>query len=118
MTEAEWLACSEPDLMLLVPQLRSDIGKLQRKMQLFACGCCRLLWDILADKRSRKAVRKLEDFADDLENTQLRRDALNIANAAFLESTPPPTPNSYAAARVLSACSDFHTSHHAVLYAA
>jgi hypothetical protein len=60
MTEAGWLACTNP-----TPMLRFLRGKASdRKLRLFACGCCRQLWDRLADERSRRAVEAAERYAD------------------------------------------------------
>jgi hypothetical protein len=60
MTEAEWLACTDPKSML---NFLSDKTK-DRKLRLFACACCRRVWDLLMDERSRKGVETSERYAD------------------------------------------------------
>jgi hypothetical protein len=70
MTEADWLTCSDPKLMLefLLPKA-SD-----RKLRLFACALCRRIWRLLLDKRSRKAVAVSENYADGIvSKKELRR---------------------------------------------
>jgi hypothetical protein len=53
----------------MVWELRS-IGKVsrtkagKRKLRLFGCGCCRLVWGLLTDSRLRKAVELAERFAE------------------------------------------------------
>jgi hypothetical protein len=60
MTQQEWLACDAPDRMLLfLTAAASD-----RKLRLFACACCRRLWDLLPEGPSRHAVEASERFAD------------------------------------------------------
>src|SRR5262249_39320543 len=62
MTEAEWLASADPE-----PMLKFLVGKASnRKLRLFACACCRRVWDVLPDSRSRSAVEINERFADGL----------------------------------------------------
>jgi hypothetical protein len=60
MTEAEWLACTDPHPMLeSVRRKASD-----RKVRLFAVACCRRVWSSLEHEDFRNAVLKAESFAD------------------------------------------------------
>jgi hypothetical protein len=62
MTEAEWLACTEPQRMLeFLRDKASD-----RKLRLFAVACCRAVWSQINDIRSRIAVDVTEQAADGL----------------------------------------------------
>ena len=62
MTEAEWLACADPQPMLeLLRRTASD-----RKLRLFAVACCRRVWPSLEHEEFREAVQKAEAFADGL----------------------------------------------------
>src|SRR4051812_27232511 len=62
MSEEEWVVCTDPDKIL--PFLR-DSGKLtERKARLFGCACCRRIWHLLADERSRAAVEVTDRFAE------------------------------------------------------
>ncbi|VTU01204.1 Uncharacterized protein OS=Sorangium cellulosum (strain So ce56) GN=sce5710 PE=4 SV=1 [Gemmataceae bacterium] len=60
MTEAEWLACDDPQELLH----EVNWGRKERKLRLFACACSRGIWDLLTDNRSRLAVEVAEQFAD------------------------------------------------------
>ena len=82
MTEAEWLACDDP--APLIGYLRPEADT--RRLRLLACGCCRQVWATLGDARLRKAVRKLEAFADGPSDPRLLRDAYNTANAVYHET--------------------------------
>jgi hypothetical protein len=75
MTEAEWLASADPAMMLW--RIRRDrlvIGEYEkeyvrilvsdRKLRLFAAACCRQVWHLLTDPRSRHAVEVAERYAD------------------------------------------------------
>ena len=60
MTEAEWNACADPELMLEF--LRGKAS--DRKLRLFAVACCRHLGNLITDKYSRKALTIAERYAD------------------------------------------------------
>jgi hypothetical protein len=63
MTEAQWLACT--DVSWLLDYLtRRQPGPDARQLRLFACACCRRLWSLLPDPRSRAVVAVAEAFAD------------------------------------------------------
>jgi hypothetical protein len=62
MTADEWEVSTDADQMLYRIGLRAS----QRKLRLFACACCRRVWDYLTDKRCREGVEAAERFADGL----------------------------------------------------
>jgi hypothetical protein len=77
VTESEWLASENPARMLewltgtpgsgpanATGLLAPPSPPSDRKLRLWACACCRQVWHLLTDVRSRKAVEAAERFAD------------------------------------------------------
>jgi hypothetical protein len=107
MTEAEWLTSMDPRAMLdhlrtqterwtldddLVPAKQGD-----RKLRLFACACCRQVWDELTAKRSQLAVVISEMFADGQVTEQRLLQASREAEPAANSGRTPATIASWAA---------------------
>lgn len=84
MTEAEWMACEDPTLMLEF--LRAKVT--DRKLRLFACACCRRVWSSIEDERSQTAVLVAELYLDGAASDA---ELLTAANAANYASYLPPT---------------------------
>jgi hypothetical protein len=60
MTEQEWLTCADPEPMLeIIRDKASD-----RKLRLFACGCCRRVEHLLKADVARRALDAAERYAD------------------------------------------------------
>jgi hypothetical protein len=83
MTEQEWLDCPGPYSMLEF--LHGHIS--ERKLRLFGCACCRRIWHLLGDQRSRDAVEVAERYADGLASRQNIEEAYGPAKIA-VEDTP------------------------------
>jgi hypothetical protein len=64
MTESEWLNCTRPDDLYL--DRFASTPRPWRKLRLFACGCCRQIWEYVSDPRCRAAVEVAELYADGL----------------------------------------------------
>ena len=60
MTEAEWHVCTDPTPMVeFLDQRASD-----RKLLQFGCACCRRVWHLLTDHRSRACIEITERLLD------------------------------------------------------
>jgi hypothetical protein len=79
MTESDWHSCTDS-----TPMLEFLRGKdSERKLRLFACACCRRIWHLLKDERSRNAVVLAEQYVDDLATAS----ELEMAAYAALEAS-------------------------------
>jgi hypothetical protein len=81
MTEAEWLESAEPDKMLVRIRVRPS----HRKCRLFAVACCRRLWPLFVDERSRTAVEVAERHAEGKASDDELRAAAVAAGEAHRE---------------------------------
>ncbi|WZO97058.1 hypothetical protein EP7_004075 [Isosphaeraceae bacterium EP7] len=82
MTEDEWWACRNPDLMVpLIP-----VERYQRELRRFATACVCRIWHLLPEA-SRSAVEASERFAvgeiDEAELGKLIVEAMEVSEAAF-----------------------------------
>lgn len=73
MTESEWLAATDPKLMLEF--LRGKAS--DRKLRLFTVACARLVWDHLTVADMRIAVETGERFADGLATDDERQQIMS-----------------------------------------
>ncbi len=78
MTEAEWLAATDPKPMLAF--LRGKVG--ERKLRLLAVACCRRLEALNGRKTIRKVLSVAERFADDWADRKELLDARSRAWSA------------------------------------
>ena len=62
MTEAEWLACVDPQKMLEILQGKAS----DRKLRLFAVACCRRVPHLTAEPPLQEAIRVSERYAEGL----------------------------------------------------
>src|SRR5262245_60599417 len=89
MTEQEWLESTDPTPMLEYVSHRGNasVAVHKRKLRQFAVACCRGIWKLLPDKRSRSGIETAERKADGWVNErelQSARDETLKANELFI----------------------------------
>src|SRR5438128_2492258 len=87
MTEEGWLACENPEQMLLFIKQRRAMRKQtkQRKQKLFAVACCRRIWSSFRDEQSRRCIEVVERSADNRATGEELEEAATRANAIWLK---------------------------------
>ncbi len=75
MTEAEWLAATNPWVLLRHIESKTT----ERKLRLFACSCCRKVWGLLPDDRIRQLLLTSELFADGIATAQELENAVRAS---------------------------------------
>jgi hypothetical protein len=85
MTQAEWIDCANPEPMLEF--IRDKVSS--RTLRLFAVACCRSIWPLLGDERSRLAVDAAEQYANGELSAHEREKAHRDAGDAFQAAKSP-----------------------------
>src|SRR5262249_23934381 len=85
VNESEWLACTHRKKMLSFLWGKAS----ERKLRLFSCACCRRIWRLLSDDKSRRAVEVAEAFADGAalpsQRFEYKKDAEVVCDGAFTQ---------------------------------
>ncbi len=84
MTEEEWLGTTDPERMLAFVERRLS----ERQRRLFAAACCRRVWHLLTDERSRRAIEVAEAYVDGDARAEDLWNACEGANVADDEVPP------------------------------
>lgn len=95
MTEQEWLASTDPTVMLewVTRHARYKSRNVSdRKLRLFACACVRQVWHLLMDERSRRAVEVAERYADGQCTTEEYHSGWEEAWDVGIQVLPAPSP--------------------------
>jgi hypothetical protein len=82
VTEEGWLVCSDPAVMQAFLSRSPD----ERRMRLFLARCCRRIWHLITDGRSRAAVESAERFALGEVNSAELFQAWRLARVAVCEA--------------------------------
>jgi hypothetical protein len=109
MTEAEWTTAPDPQAML---SFLSESGKLSdRKARLYAAACCRRVWPLLTDERSRTVIEVAERYADGVESVEEFDLAARDAWHALLDLDRFPNRATWGAANAAASIAPYAPSH-------
>lgn len=93
VTEAEWLASTDPQLMLTILEPWAADGVVSdRQLRLFVCASCRRLWHLLGDQTRQNNVELAERFVDGKaseEEIMARRREIYLADESGERSDEP-----------------------------
>ena len=67
ISEEQWFSAEESNTLLSSLEQHRVITRVpggRRRLALFTCACCRLVWDLIEDERSRRAVEVSERAAE------------------------------------------------------
>jgi hypothetical protein len=95
MTEAQWLACEDPNEMYDFLRERHGVSRRKagkRRIRLFGCASCRLFGAALSDPRSVAAVEYMERFAEGEADAAEMAAVEERARLALLEAVRRPIP--------------------------
>jgi hypothetical protein len=84
MTEAEWMACTDPEPLL---EFLHNQTIEERKYRLFACACCRRIWHLL-DGRSQRLIEVVERYMAGLSDAAALAAAAEHHGDVLREATP------------------------------
>jgi hypothetical protein len=81
MTEAEWLAATDPRQMVeYLDDKASD-----RKLRMFGVACCRCIWHFLRGDSWKRAIHTTERLADGLDSAENLMAALRSGMVAYMQ---------------------------------
>jgi hypothetical protein len=84
MTKKQWLKSADPRAMLEFLGKRAS----DRKLRLFACACCRRMWDFAKDERLHTLFSLVEGFADGAVKDRERAQRIGRAVLAATDADP------------------------------
>jgi hypothetical protein len=106
-SEKHWLTMT--NLHVLRQYMQGQISK--RKERLFAVACCRQIWHLMTDERSRDAVRAVERIADGLISLDEFFGIHRAAEEAVPHFPPDERPSSAEQAQYYAACAARQVTH-------